>query len=157
MAPVVARDGPARQNFSVRVEQGDGVRGFGVEGVAANCEGVGDSGVRAWLDQDRVSSLRGERRRQGSRPLEVDDEARGVTELDHPVMERLAREDVHEHATLRGAHDVEAAEQPVAVFSIRHARRAGRRQGYAQKAFVLLAREAPLWHGTGWLQAGPEV
>jgi hypothetical protein len=157
MAPVIARDDSAHQNFSVRVEQSDGVRGFGVEGVAAYCEGVGDFGARAWLDQDRVSSLRRERRRQVSLRLEVDHEACGFSELDHPVEERLARKDVHEHATLWGAHDVEAVEHPFAEFSIRHARRAGRRQGYAQKAFVLLAREAPLWHGTGWLQAGPDV
>jgi hypothetical protein len=78
MAPVGAKDGPSHQDLSVRIEQGNGVRGFGVAGVAAYCEGVGDFGVRAWLDEDSVAALRGERRLQVSLRLEVDDEARGV-------------------------------------------------------------------------------
>src|SRR5215204_193136 len=82
---------------------------------------------------------------------------RGVPQLNHPVEERLAREDVHEHASFGGAHDVETLEQPIAEFAIRYTRRAGRRQGYAQKAFPFLAHEAPLGHGTGGLQAGPEI
>jgi hypothetical protein len=52
---------------------------------------------------------------------------------------------------------VETLEQPIAEFTIRYARRAGRRQGYAQKAFALLAYEIPLRHGTGGLKAGAEV
>jgi hypothetical protein len=88
--------------------------------------------VRAWHDEDRVAALRGERRLQVSLRLEVHDEACGVLQLDDPIEERLAREDVHEYASLGGAHDVETLEQPIAEFAIRYARGAGRRQGYAQ-------------------------
>src|ERR671910_1472408 len=156
MVSVVAQDGPTHQDSSVRIDQGNSVRGFGVAGVAVYREGIGDAGVRAWLDEDRVAALRGERRLQVSLWLEVDDEACGIPQLDHPVEERLARKDVHEHASLGGAHDVKTLEQPIAEFAIRYARRAGRRQGYAQKAVALLAHEAPLRYGTGGLQAGPE-
>jgi hypothetical protein len=48
--------------------------------------------------------------------------ARGIFELEHPVEERLTREEVNEYATLGGVHDVEAPEQPAAEVATRHTR-----------------------------------
>src|SRR5215210_3211222 len=99
VVPFVGPYDSAYQDLPVRVDQGNGLSGFGVAIVAAYCEGVCDNGVRAWLDEDRV-----------------------------------ARKDVHDHASLGSTHDIKTLDQPIAEFAIRYARRAGRRQEYAQKA-----------------------
>src|SRR5919107_6317937 len=102
MFPVVAPYVPAYENLSARVGQGDGVGCFGVSGVAAHGERVGDYDVRARLDEDGVTALRrGWYVQALSRRLEVDDQPGRILQLEHPVAERLAREEVHEHAAVR--------------------------------------------------------
>ena len=52
---------------------------------------------------------------------------------------------------------METLEQPVAKLAVRYARRARRRQGYAQETVALRAHEGPFRYATGGLPAGPEV
>src|SRR5215213_3772228 len=58
VTPIVAPYGPAHKDFAVRAGQGDGVRCLGVAGIATHGEGVGDDGVRARLNEERVALRR---------------------------------------------------------------------------------------------------
>src|SRR5215203_7390824 len=156
--PVVAQDGTPDHGSPLRVLQDDGVRRLEVAGVPAYGEGVPDPGARAWLHEHGGAAHR-RRTRFQRRPLwlKVHHEARRVRELEHPVAERLAREDIDEHAAVWRAHDVEALEQGVAQGAVGDGGADYRWQRYAQAAAAGRAHEGPLRHRCGGLVSGTKV